>query len=188
MSEHLPRQEKLEQLRTPETHEHEKKHHEQFETRNHQKAEADTTNVEAMRHKIEKTAKNAKETRVDSTNEHQSAEHYLVTKGLKQEAFRRSLQRARKHMSTTSRGFSKVIHQPVVDTISRVGEKTVARPTGILTGALIALIGSSYLLYTAKHNGFQYNYSVIIILLGGGYILGLVIELVIYGLRRIRPH
>lgn len=184
MSEHAPRHESKEKLHSLETAQH--KHHAEKHEHEH-KVEAAKPNLEAIHHKIEKEAKSSKETKVDNIAEkHNAAEHYLVTKGLKQEAFKRNLQRARKQMSTTSRGFSKVIHQPVVDAVSNVAEKTIARPTGILTGAIVALIGSSYLLYTAKHYGFQYNYFVVIILLVGGYLAGLIIELFIYGFRRLR--
>lgn len=184
MSERAPRHESHEHHHSPENshHEHRVEKHE-----HEHKAEEAKPNIEAIHSKIEKEAKSAKETKVDkATEKNNAAEHYLITKGLKQEAFKRNLQRARKQMSTTSRGFSKVIHQPAVDAVSKVAEKTIARPTGILTGAIVALIGSSYLLYTAKHYGFQYNYFVVIILLAGGYLVGLVIELLIYSIRRLR--
>ncbi|MGZ6004993.1 MAG: hypothetical protein ACXWLH_02480 [Candidatus Saccharimonadales bacterium] len=184
MSEHLPHHEKHEQLPSPELSVERESNQPE---RHHQEAKAEKKiNVEAIHEKIEKDAKSAHETRVDKTEIKNDAEHYLVTKGLKEEAFKRNLQRARKQMSASSRTFSKVIHQPVIDAVSKVGEKTIARPTGILTGAIVALAGSSYLLYTAKHYGFQYNYLVVFILLGGGYLAGLIIELLIFGFRRLR--
>ena len=184
MREHFPHQhEKHEQLPLPEKAEARVERHE-HET--HHKAEHKDHDIEAIHKEIEEQAKKAEDIKVDKAPEKHSAEHYLVTKGLKQEAFKRSLQRVRKQMKPTSRNFSKVIHQPAVDFISKVGEKTVARPTGILTGAIIALAGTSYLLWSAKHYGYQYNYLVFIILFAGGYILGLVLETLIYISRRLR--
>lgn len=183
MSERAPHHhESQEHLPSHEKHEKQPAHHEKHEKAHHAEKQPD---IEAIKHSIEKQAKSAKETRVDSGSEKDDAQHYLVTKGLKQEAFKRSLQRARKHMSATSRGFSKVIHQPVVDAVSNVGAKTIARPTGILTGAVIALAGSSYLLWSAKHYGYQYNYLTFLILFAGGYLIGLAFETLIYLARRL---
>ena len=183
MSERLPEHENNERLGSPETSV--EKEPKQVEQQPERKAEK-KIDIEAIHKEIEKDAKSAKEIKIDEeVGEKNDAEHYIATRELKQEALKRSLQRTRKHMSTTSRAFSKVIHQPVVDTISKVGEKTIARPTGILTGAIVALIGSSYLLYTAKHYGFQYNYLVVLLLLGGGYLVGLVIEFLIYSFRKL---
>lgn len=183
MSEHFPGREKHEHAPSHEHAEMQPKHHERHE-REH-KAEASKPNVEAIHHKIEKEAKSGKEIRLDKAAEKSSADHFLVTKELKQEALKRNLQRARKHMSTTSRSFSKFIHKPSIDAISKVGEKTIARPTGILTGAIIALAGSSYLFWSAKHYGYQYNYFVVILLFVGGYLAGLIIETLIYIVRRM---
>jgi hypothetical protein len=184
MSEHAPRNhESQEQLPSHEKLEAEPARHERHEKAHHAEKHHD---VAELHNKIEKEAKSAKETRVDDQTEKHQTDHYLVTKEVKKEAYRRNLQRARKHMTGASRGFSKVIHQPVVDTVSKVGEKTIARPTGILTGAIIALGGSTLLLWSSRHYGYQYNYLVLFMLFAGGYILGLIIETLIYTVRRLR--
>lgn len=140
--------------------------------------------VEAIKHKVEAEAKTASETKAGNAPAPQS-HHHLVTKELRVESLRRSLQRARKHLSPAGRALSKAVHAPAIDAISKAGEKTIARPTGLLTGAIVALAGSSYVLYSAKHYGYNYNYLVIFILFGGGYIVGLIIEVLIYTLRRL---
>ncbi len=180
MSERLPSHEHHEHAPSHEKAEIQPKHHE-----HEHKVEAPKPDVEAIHHKIEKEAKSSKEILIDKGGEKASADHFLVTKELKQEALKRNLQRARKHMTSSSRSFSKFIHVPSIDAVSKVGEKTIARPTGILTGAIIALAGSSYLFWSAKHYGYQYNYFVVILLFAGGYIAGLIIETFIFIIRRL---
>ncbi|OGM68935.1 hypothetical protein A2975_00640 [Candidatus Woesebacteria bacterium RIFCSPLOWO2_01_FULL_44_14] len=142
-------------------------------------------NVETLREEIKHEAISAKELSPDETPENNVKESYLANKELKTEALRRSLRRVRKHLRAPDRALSKVVHQPVVDAFSKVGANTIARPSGILAGSIIALLGSSYLLYTAKHYGFSYNYLVIFLLFGGGWALGLILEFIIYGFRKI---
>jgi hypothetical protein len=102
----------------------------------------------------------------------------VATRDLQDMAYQRALVRNRKQMSKPSRALSKVIHQPVVDAISRASENTIARPSGLLVGGAVALIGSSILLYTAKHYGFRYNFLAFALLFVGGFVLGLALELV----------
>ncbi|MEO5627303.1 MAG: hypothetical protein ABIQ89_00210 [Candidatus Saccharimonadales bacterium] len=107
-----------------------------------------------------------------------------VNKELKQQTWNRTMTRVRKHLSTPNRAFSKVIHQPVVDAASRVGEKTVARPSGLLMGSIFAFLGSCFFLWMSKHYGFRYNYLVFFLLFVGGFGLGIVVEMLAYIVRR----
>lgn len=109
-----------------------------------------------------------------------------VSRELKKEALRRTMTRVRKQLSAPARSFSKVIHQPVVDAVSQVGSKTVARPSGLLGGSICAFIGSSSFLWLAKHYGFNYNYLLFFLLFVGGFALGMVIELALFAFRRKR--
>lgn len=141
--------------------------------------------VETIREEVKHEAVSAKELSPDKTPENNVKESFLANRELKTEALRRTLQRTRKHLGGPNRALSKAVHQPVIDAISKVGANTIARPSGILAGSIIALLGSSYLLYTAKHYGFTYNYLVIFLLFGGGYAIGLILELIIYGCRKL---
>jgi hypothetical protein len=154
-------------------------HHEKRHETHHIKEE-----LETITHKVEAEAKSGKELKVDKNPEQK--QHHIVTKELKDESFKRTMQRTRKQLSKPERTLSKAIHQPVINAVSKVGEKTIARPTGILTGALVALIGSTYVLWTAKHYGYEYNYWIVFALFVGGYLVGLVIETLVYMLRRLR--
>jgi len=133
--------------------------------------------IDSIRHKIEHTAAKASEIKVDDSEQSEDKHPQYVNRGLKTEALHRTLNRTRKHLSKPQRALSRAVHQPTIDVISQVGAQTIARPTGLLTGSIIALAGSSYLLYSAKHYGYQYNYLAVVLLFVGGYLAGLVIEL-----------
>lgn len=107
-----------------------------------------------------------------------------VTHELRTEVWHRSMHTVRRHLSAPNRAFSKVIHQPVVDTVSRASAQTVARPSGLLGGSVFAFIGSTFFLIMAKHYGFTYNYLLFILFFVGGFAFGLVLELVLFAFRR----
>jgi len=108
----------------------------------------------------------------------------LVTAELVRSAQKRTLTRIRKQLSAPDKVLSRIVHQPIVDAVSEVGAKTVARPSGVLSGGIIALIGTSVYLYIAKHYGYTYNFLVFALLFVSGFLLGLVIEFAVSGMRR----
>lgn len=114
---------------------------------------------------------------------HAPSELY-VNQELKEQTWNRSMTRVRKHLSAPNRAFSKVIHQPVVDSVSRVSEKTIARPSGLLTGSIFAFLGSSFFLWMANHYGFEYNYLLFFLFFIGGFAVGLVVEMLLFVFRR----
>ncbi len=181
LSNHSEHHERHEQLPRPES---ESRHEHRPESVEHQhKVEHQPDHIEKLEREAQERAKSKKETQVDET-ENKPTDHHLVSSELKTEALQRGLRRVRKHLSPVDKGLSKIVHAPVVDAVSKVGEKTIARPKGILTGSIVALIGSSWVLYSAKHYGFSYNYWIVLILFVGGYAVGLILELVWFAIRR----
>lgn len=136
---------------------------------------------------LEKTAKEeavAGQEAISTEKATHAPSELYVNKELKEQTFKRSMTRVRKQLSTPSRAFSKVIHQPAVDAVSRVGGKTVARPSGLLMGGIFAFIGSSFFLIMAKHYGFRYNYLMFVLFFAGGFAVGLVVEMLLFVFRR----
>lgn len=162
-----------------ETHK-ETAHHERHHETLHSKEQ-----IESIKHKVEKEAKSGEETKIEKQQPEEKQQH-LVTKELKEESYKRTMQKTRKQLSRPERALSKAVHQPVINAVSKVGEKTIARPTGIITGAILALAGSTYVLWSAKRYGYEYNYWVVLALFVGGYVAGLALELLWYSFRRIR--
>ena len=83
----------------------------------------------------------------------------------------------RQNLSPSQKTFSKVIHNPVISSVSEFTAKTLARPYAILAGSVVAVIGSAVYLYLTKHYGYQYNYFVPILLFVGGLAAGIAVEL-----------
>lgn len=118
----------------------------------------------------------------------QPAEPRHINRELRQITLRRELQQIRRKLPAPERLLSKVIHQPAVQAISETAGKTVSRPSGLLGGGLVALIGTSGYLYLAKHIGFEYNYLIFLLLFVAGFILGIVLELGVHAMTTSRRH
>ncbi len=91
--------------------------------------------------------------------------------------------RARKQLKPVDRAMSKVVHNPTVETVSAVGGATVARPSGLLYGALFSFIASVGFFYVSKKYGYEYNAFIGIAAFIGGFFFGLVVELFVRGIR-----
>lgn len=172
--------------RTPEAH-HSREHEPQLrKTEADKHLEADQLKeAEQALSKAKHEAISGKDLSVEKTK--QSVSHGtspLVNRELRQLMFKRTLTSVQKQLSAPSRSFSKVIHNPAVDRVSTVAEKTVARPKGILVGGFVAFLGCAYTLYLAKHYGFRYNLLLFIVLFCTGHALTTIIEVTAIVLKR----
>lgn len=111
-----------------------------------------------------------------------------VNRELKNITLNRELAAIRRRESAPQRALSKIIHQPVIRAVSEPLGKTVSRPSGLLGGGLVAFIGTSAYLYIAQKNGQRYQYTVFLVLFAGGFIVGLLLELVVYAATSSRRH
>lgn len=109
-----------------------------------------------------------------------------MQQALKTTAYERTLLNVQQRLPKPARVFSKIAHNKTVETISNVGAKTVARPSGLLGGSTLAFVGSLVLLYYSKHYGFTYNYAFFFMLFVGGFAVGAIIELAIWALYKSR--
>jgi hypothetical protein len=110
----------------------------------------------------------------------------FVNSELKDLAYARTLKRVRQNFNRPTRAFSKVIHQPVVDAVSEGVAKTVGRPSGILGGGLLALVGTTVYYYITKHYGYDYNFFVFLALLASGFVAAWCIEFLLRAMRGSR--
>lgn len=133
---------------------------------------AETTRAESQHNPIEELEEAQKASQTTSPTH--------INRELKQITLQRELQQIRRQLSAPQKTLSKFIHQPVVRNVSEVTGKTISRPSGLLGGGLLAFIGSSAYLYLAKHQGFDYNYIVWFMLFAGGFLVGLVLELIVW--------
>lgn len=129
-----------------------------------------------IRSQIEKLAISGKES--SAGERHKPVQHSHAThKQIKNTAYVRTLSKIQEQLPTATRVFSKVIHKPTIEKVSNIGAQTIARPSGILAGGFLALLGSAVVLFMSRKYGFQYNYTLFVALFIGGYFMGLLIEL-----------
>ncbi len=88
-------------------------------------------------------------------------------------AYARRLSKVQSELSDSSRAFSKVIHNPVVEKTSDALESTVARPNALLAGAVFAFIATLALYLVAKNYGYRLSGFETI----GGFVLGWIVGL-----------
>ena len=132
------------------------------------------------------TAESASFQSVEQTPSDQS-HSFAVHQQLKTNAYTQTLRTIQRRLPRTDQAFSKVIHNRRVEVASEFAAKSVARPSGILGGAVCAGIGSALLVYITRHYGFPYNYTMFIVFFVGGYGVGLLLELAVRLLHR-RKH
>ncbi len=186
MSEKLP-------VPSPEHHrsspEHEKDQERQNLKKLQEKAEKASElsgdELQSIKKSIEQAAVSGKEYAVGEKEHRPSQTHTVgTTKQLKQQAYRSTIKKAQSRLKGPEKSFSKVIHNPKIEKVSEVAAKTVARPSGFLLGSISAFITSLVVLYISKRSGFTYNYLLFVLVFVGGYLLGVLVELVLRPLRR----
>ncbi len=133
--------------------------------------------LEKIKQSVESESISREDIRSRTESEQPKAPLQYNQKELKAASFNKTLAQVRSKLPAPERALSKIVHQKTVEKISDIGSKTVARPSGIMGGGLLALLGSSFVLIIAKRYGFAYNYSLIILLYIGGFAIGIIVEL-----------
>lgn len=95
-----------------------------------------------------------------------------------------ALKHVRTQLPTFERQFSKVVHNKSIEKISDIAGDTVARPSGILGGAIVALIGVSIMNYLAHKGGFRLSGGEFLAFLVLGWVGGVVAEKAFRKLRK----
>lgn len=156
----------------------------------HEKAERakndHAENLDKIRNQIEKEASTAKELSVAENkqkDEPDGANTYWYSKEYRELAFKQLMGKVRGHLSMSEKLGSKVIHQPVIEKVSEISGKTIARPSGVLMGSIFSFIASILTYYFAKQNGYDMSYGIFITSFVGGFILGVGVE---FGYRAIK--
>lgn len=165
--------------------EHQRPRQEKSEREPSQKEQLEA--IQSIRKEVGKEAKQSGDVKVDQSSEGKSQQSTPpVNRELKNMMRVRTLTRIRKELPKPQRALSKVVHLKPVEAISTVGEKTVARPIGIVGGGLAAFTGSLVTFYMAKHYGFRYNLLLFVILFVAGYVAATLLEMIVIFLRRLR--
>lgn len=139
-------------------------------------------NINEIRSHIDKEISAEKSNPKEKLNELEKAKDdrsKYVGKDLIEQSYKRTLTRTRKQLSPSMRGLSKVAHSPMIESVSEIASKTVARPSGVLAGGIFAFLGSSVVLWIARHYGYEYNFLLFALLFIGGFFVGLIVELLV---------
>lgn len=177
---HIPRHEQHESHEKAAGHEHleraEKHRAEQAERARQEKS---AENLEKIKELAKTEAQESK--RIAAEEQPNETDSLVgVQQSLKATAYKRTLAKVQQRLPGPARAFSRIAHNPIVDKVSDVSAQTVARPSGFLGGSICAFLGSLIVLYYSKHYGFRYNYLLLLILFVGGYLVGAMLELVIW--------
>lgn len=141
--------------------------------------------LEASRAAVEQLARNKVDlSKLDRSTERTKAQTPPPTKELQAIARDRILRNVRRKLSTPEKALSSLIHAKPVETVSAIGEKTVARPYGLLGGGLSAFIGTSLTFYMAKHYGYRYNLFLFFTFFVAGYLITTILELIVRAIRQ----
>lgn len=104
----------------------------------------------------------------------------FIDKAIKTLRMKQNLAHVQNRLKPAEKGFSKVIHQPLVQRVSETSAKTITRPSGMLGGGLVAFVGSLGYLWLTRHYGLDYNYVFFLIFFATGFLLGLAGEYAVH--------
>ena len=90
--------------------------------------------------------------------------------------YKATMRRVEAGLPGYQRRFSKIVHNPIVDQVSQVAGRTVARPSAITGAGASASLGMIVLLFFAAQNGFELNPTLFLLMLATGWGAGLVFE------------
>jgi hypothetical protein len=176
-------EELLEAHATPEKSQHTKSAESAGNAHHEEDALAKYDRLNEIRNSIKAGTSEEGKQAIADTNKHAQMPQY-VDKKMKADSLKQELAAVRKQLPKSQQTLSRVVHNKGVQKVSEVGEKTFARPQALLFGGFFAVVSSCALYLTAKYIGFQYNYLVSIMCFVGGYVIGLIAELI---LRVLRP-
>ena len=149
-----------------------------LESVKHTPEEDEKQNIQEIRKNIQEQAK-PKEVYKHPINPNEKSEptHRYLTKKIKADQYKLTLKHVQKRLPKGQRMLSSFVHKPPVETISEVAGKTIARPSGILGGGIIALLGSLVILFISHKVGFAVPGSLFAALFLAGFALGCSIEI-----------
>lgn len=140
--------------------------------------EESKANIDKIAKKVEQEAQSSEDLIAKTeNNQHASSDNNKNTSAFPEFGGKQAIKRVQKHLKPAERTFSKIIHNPIVETVSDITGNTLARPSGLLYGGLFSLTASIALYLVTKHYGYEYSFFVAIIIFAGGFIFGLFVEI-----------
>lgn len=109
-----------------------------------------------------------------------------ATRGAKKQQYQATMRRVEARLPAYQRRFSRIIHNPTVDAVSNVTSKTIARPSGLLGGAVASFLGLLFIYLNARRIGFEYpSGSAFIFFISIGWLVGILVEYIVVAVRKM---
>lgn len=157
--------------------------HQENTPEKHESKHGSKEELEKLLEKIETEARSAKEIKADKLDKKVESEHThsasLHIKSHGHGSAKPSLQSVQSQLNTPERVFSRTIHNKTIERVSEAAGATIARPSGLLGGAVCSFTVSLIVLIICRYYGYQYNFLLGIASFGGGFVLGLLIETIV---------
>lgn len=149
---------------------------EKLEQRSPERSSAERANK--SRHEALDQAKSEKEARLEQKPDSTEVKHDTPpnSKAARKQAFDTIMQEVHAQMPPVQRTFSKFIHAPVVEKVSDVTGKTVARPNAILAGSVSAFVLVLAVYLVARHYGYPLSGAETMVAFVAGWLLGIVFD------------
>lgn len=177
MSERAPHYEKGEI--DPYLYGEKRKNPEAQKTPEHHESVSSAETIEELLKQIEREAHSSKEVLGRQEHDKQREGHaHLAGDHLKSHASRQTLKTVQRQLNRPERTFSKIVHNPAVENVSEVAGKTVARPYGLLWGGIFSVLGSLLVVIVTRFYGYEYNFVIGLSCFAGGFLFGLLFEVV----------
>lgn len=101
------------------------------------------------------------------------------TKQEKKQAYKKEIKKVQSQLPRGSRAFSKVVHNPVIETISDATAKTIFRPSALIGGSITGLVLGLIIYLVARYYGYPISTMTLVLLLIVGAVLGVIVELIV---------
>jgi len=108
-------------------------------------------------------------------------------KGIKKQEYKVTMRGVEARLPSYQRAFSKIIRNRIVDNVSNVASKTIARPSGLLGGAVASFVGLLVIYLNARRIGFEYPSGTAFIFFASvGWIAGILIEYLVVAFKKMK--
>jgi hypothetical protein len=99
-----------------------------------------------------------------------------INKKQRNDSYKRTIKQVQDELPTSSRVFSKIIHNKLIEKTSDVVSTTIARPDAMLAGSVVAFIFTLITYITAKEMGYTLSGSETIVAFIIGWVVGIVYD------------
>lgn len=100
------------------------------------------------------------------------------TKKEKKQAYRQQIKKVQAQLPKGARTFSKIVHNPVVETVSDATAKTIFRPSALIGGSVTGIVFGLVIYLVARYYGYPIPAMTLVLILIVGAILGVIVELI----------